>query len=265
MKISQRVVYSGNIFNETIWFKNSDKFKVSIEKDGDILTLVRNGQKCIVTGSSSRVTSQDLCKKSISNNFYYSTLMPAGNLVNYMKSVGIKANYEQTEVLKDKDGYAKPSDVFMLRYDKTPIYVIGASESDYSSALSNAKGDKKNVTDKLLESLKEKSPQIWLDSSTNYPVRIYGEESDSGKKLEILFGPYTTDGNDLPFPSTIKFSMDGKEILSYGVQNFESNISSMDDQLFNVATYLTKFPKSVEESNLSENKKVLLNYLKEYR
>lgn len=265
MKIEERVVYSGNTLNETIWFKDKDKFKVTIEKNGDVLTLVRDGQKCIVTGSTAKIISQDVCKKNINKNFYYSTLMPVGSLIAYMKSIGIKANYEQTELLKSKEGYANPSDVFILRYEKNPIYVIGVTESDYSSSLSSVRSEKRDLADKLLENLKDKRPQIWLDSSTNYPVRIYGEDTDSGKKLEVLFGSYNVDGNDLPFPSTIKFNVDGIETLSYGVQNFESNIASMDDQLFNIAAYSTKFPKSVEEANLSESKKMLLNYLKEYR
>jgi hypothetical protein len=264
MKIEQRVVYSGITFNETMWFKGPDKFKAYVEKDGEALIFVRNGQKCSVMTSNSRVTVQDICK-NISKNFYYSLLIPSGSFIGYLKAVGIKANYDQTEILKVNNEYVKPEDVFILRYEKDPVYLIGASEGEYSSALGDSKSDKKNITDRLVDNIKNKTPQAWFQTTTGYPVRIYGNYPDNSMSFELLMSSYSTDGNDFPFPTSIKLNINGVNSVSYGVKNFESNVGTIDDQIFNLAGYAAKFPNTMEESALNDNKKVLLNYLKEYR
>ena len=265
MKIEERVVYSGTSFNETIWFKGPDKLKIYVEKDGEGLIFIRNGQKCSVMTSSSRIIEQDLCKKNISNNFYYDVLMPYGNFMTYLKSIGIKTAYEEVEIQKVKTEYVKPKDVFISMYDKEPIYVLGVDEDAYKSALSDAKNDKKNVLERALYNVKEKAPQVWMQTATNYPVRIYGKTSEGDKPIEILLSSYSTDGNDFPFPTSVKMNVEGVNTVSYGVKSAETNVGVIDEQIFNISGYATKFPKTIEESSLTGNKKILLNYLKEYR
>ena len=118
MKIEDRVVYSDTTFNETIWFKNPDKLKIYVEKDGEGILLIRSGQKCSIVTSSSRIVNQELCKKNISKNFYYDVLMPYGNFITYLRSIGVKASYEEVEIKKIKDEYVRPRDVFISMYDK---------------------------------------------------------------------------------------------------------------------------------------------------
>ncbi len=264
MKIEERVVYADNAFNETIWYKSPDKFKVYVEKDGETLIFIRNGQKCMAITSNARLVSQDLCKSPV-KGFYYTMLMPYGNFLGYLKSIGIKTDYDQTEIKKVKNEYVTPEGVFILDYDREPIYVIGVSSDIYKSALSDAKSDKKNLTDKLLANLKNKAPQIWIQTTTNYPVRIYGNDPTDNKQFEVLFGTYSMDANEFPFPTSIKLNSEGGSSLSYGVKNFDSNVGVMDEQIFNLSSYTTKFPKTIGEESLTQNKKTMLNYLKEYR
>ncbi|MCX6111783.1 MAG: hypothetical protein NTY22_00630 [Proteobacteria bacterium] len=265
MKIEDKVAYSNITFNETVWFKNPDKIKIYVEKDGEGLIFVRNGQKCSVMTSGSRVISQELCKKNTGKNFYYDVLTPYGNFISYLKSVGIKTNYEETEIQKIKNDYVRPENVFILREDKDPIYVIGITDDIYKSALSDAKNDKKNISDKLLYNIKEKAPQVWIQTTTNYPVRIYGKTPDGDKTIEILLDSYRVDGNDFPFPWSIKLSGEGANAVSYGVSSAETNTGVIDEQVFNISGYAAKFPKTIDEAALTGNKKVLFNYLKEYR
>ena len=117
----------------------------------------------------------------------------------------------------------------------------------------------------MLFNIKEKAPQVWIQTTTNYPVRIYGKTPDTNKTVEILLSSYSTDGNDFPFPTSVKMNVDGVNTVSYGVKSAETNIGVIDEQIFNISGYATKFPKTIDEGTLTGNKKILLNYLKEYR
>jgi hypothetical protein len=295
VKIEQRVVYEGQAFNETILFKAPDKLRVYVEKEGDAVLFIRDKNNCIAISSNARVDYEGLCSKNIASNFYYSAILPISSLSRFLKASGIKTNYKHYEI--ERDGIEQDLSnsvnnenffnaynnsnlnidtdaetnadiskypVLLLRYQNKPIYVLGLSDSEYNRALSSVKRDKLNLTDSLLEAVKDKAKQVWFETLENKLLRIFGKDSVSKKTFELNFINYKKDSNNNYMPELIDLKIDEKSALSYGLKNFETN-GTYADEIFSVKDYKTKFVKTLGTEELSDNKKILFNYLKEYR
>ena len=273
IKIEQRVVYAGYSFNETILFKAPDKLRVYVEKDGDAVLFIRDKEKCVAISSNARVNYTDLCSSDIKSNFYYSSIIPMTSFSGFLRSSGVKTNYRHFEIYKNgsdaeqsenKAPYDQKYPVLLLKDGNKPIYVLGLSRDDYKSAVSSLKRSGPNLTERLLKSLREKENQAWFETSSNNLLRVFGRDSIRKKKFELILTNYKKDSNNNFMPELIDFKIEGDHVLSYGLKNFETN-SEYADEIFSVNSYIAKFNKTSEIDDLNENKKVLFNYLKEYR
>jgi hypothetical protein len=280
IKVEQRVVYAGHTFNETLLFKAPDKLRIYVEKEGDAILFIRDKNNCVAISSNAKLDHGELCSKDLRSNFYYTSIIPLSSFSSFLRSSGIKTNYRNFEITRD-DTVAEQEDlleennndkdlnnskypVLLLRYKNKPIYVLGLSSSDYNRSLSSVKSDRLALTDLLLDSLKEKQAQVWFETSSNRLLRIFGRDSHSKKDFELNLINYKKDSNNNYMPEFIYLKVDGKENLSYGLKSFETN-SEYADEIFNVHAYTTKFNKTLVSEDLNENKKILFNYLKDYR
>lgn len=280
IKIEQRVVYSGHAFNETLLFKAPDKLRIYVEKEGDAILFIRDKHNCVAISSNAKLNHSDLCSKDLSSNFYYSSIIPLSGFSSFLRSSGIKTNYRHFEILSDEtiaeqdellednknnknlDNSKYP--VLLLRYQNKPIYVLGLSSSDYNRSLNAVKNDREALTDRLLQSLKEKQAQVWFETSTNNLLRIFGKDVNTNSSFELNLTNYKQDANNNYMPELVDLKVDGKDKLSYGLKSFETN-SEYADEIFSVITYNTKFNKTLGSEELNDNKKILINYLKDYR
>ncbi|MBN1114177.1 MAG: hypothetical protein JXA66_02435 [Oligoflexia bacterium] len=268
IKLKQQVIEGNNdfTFTETIWYKAGDRFRVYVEKDSDAILFIRQGKECTAITASSTITADDLCN-GFENNFFYSTVFSHGNFPSFLKSFRIEYPVESDHLGRPDKNYKDPEGSFILRNDTTPIYVIGITKSMYRSALSGAKSEKPGeLGDRFLKEIKNEAPQIWLDKKDFSPVRIYGKSKKDGSETEteILFKSYKTDINEVPYAASIEVYYRGERSLSYGIRDFETK-KDLNDQLFDVAAYRKKFPRTINADELDKDKTRLLEYLKAYR
>ncbi|MFH1223218.1 MAG: hypothetical protein V1647_02610 [Pseudomonadota bacterium] len=251
MKIEENVSYGGTSFKETIWYKTPGKLRVVLDLVGDGVTFIRNGSECVLLSGGKRIKF-DACP-SVNTNFYYNLLTPYGNYIEYIKTLSINAMEGAVSIKKMDDGtYSKSEGVYLARLDKKPIYIIGITDGVYKSAASDG-------VDMIASNLKDKGPQVWLSGENFYPIRVFGSNG-----VEIKLGGYVSDGNEVPFPHSISFISGGETKVSYGVTAFETE-TDLNDELFDVKGAKKKSTAFLEDQNISEIKKKLIGYVKEFR
>jgi len=127
----------------------------------------------------------------------------------------------------------------------------------YSAAVEELRSEK-DMTSSILDNIKRKKPQIWLDKSDFSPLRIYGSKN-SGDTVEIILSSYIKDAAEVPFPSKITLLVNDLEKASYSVRSFETGVK-LNESFFGLQAQ-----QGTDISSLSENKKKLIEYLKDYR
>ena len=254
-KIEQKVVYGDNAFKETLWFKSPDKIRAVVSKDNDTVTLVRNGNRCAVASSSKRMEIE--CAP-ITTLFYYNLLLSNNDaMIAYIKYMKINPRDAVVSVKQAEEGsYIKPEGIVLVNYNKKPMYIIGVSDSLYKSSVDLVLG-KNDLNTELVNDLKYKTSQLWMDKSNFWPLRVY-----NGSDTDIILSNYITDGNEVPFPKAISIMNNDKNVLSYGVSIFETGVEIKDDMF--AIDALKRLPLSKAEE-LSDNKNKMLEYLREYR
>ena len=260
MKVEQKAVVGedGYTFNETIYFLKPSYFKVVVEKDGDTATLIRNASGCEFVVAGKKVSGVSC--SGIKSNFYYNLLLPYGSLLDYIRGLNINAKDGFVSIKKTEAGeYIIPEDVLLFKYDKNPIFVIGLDKGTYKTAVDESRKDK-DLLQTILEDIKEKYPQIWLNKNDFTPIRIYGKKN-SGDAVEIVLSSYIKDANEVPFPGKITLYINKQEKVSYSVKAFESNAQFGDSVFVNSTTG----QQPADISSLTENKKKLVEYLRDYR
>lgn len=258
MKIEQKTALGqdGETFNETIYFLKPSSFKVIVEKGGESATLVRKGSECELSSSGKRISGVSC--GGIKSNFYYNILLPYGSALDYFRSLNIDTKDGLVSIKKTEEGeYISPDNTIIFRDDKTPMFIVGLDRNIYTTAVEDSRSEKE-MLQSTLQSIKEKSPQIWVNKSDFTPLRVYGKKN-SGDTIEILLSSYIKDANEVPFPGKVALYINGQEKASYLTKSFESN-PQITESLFGTSTQ-----QATDISALSENKKKLVEYLRDYR
>lgn len=258
VKIEERVVFGEDAvtLNETIYFLKPNYFKVTAERSGESVTLIRKGSECEFSSSGRKITGASC--SGLKSNFYYNLLLPYGSELDYFKSLNIDTRDGFVSIRKNESGeYVIPDGVIMAKDGKTLIFIVGLDNKDYNTALEESKSEK-DVLAAILDNIKERSPQIWFDKTNFFPLRVYGKKN-GGDKVEILFSSYLKDALEFPFPSKVTLLVNDKEKASYSVRSFESGVKLSD------SFFVQNSQQGVDISSLSDNKKKLIEYLQDYR
>lgn len=259
-KIEQKVSYTdGTTFNETILFKAPSKYKVVLSGSNGNVTFIRNGEKCVAVSSQKKV---EMSCAPLSSLFYHNLLLSTNEpMIAYLKLLKITPREGIVSIKKDESNgtYAKPEGIELVDYNNKPIYLIGVGDSLYKSSVSSVSG-KSDINSALIEELKYKIPQLWMDKDDFVPIRVFGQYN--GGDLELMLGSYIKDGNDVPFPKSISLSLKGKNEVAFNVSVFESGIEVKDDT-FSMEGF-KKLP-AIKQGELPEGKNKMIDHLKEYR
>lgn len=258
-KIEQKVAYKDDVnFNESIFFKAPNKYKVTISSNNINVTFIRNGDKCIAVSSQKRI--ELLCTPL--QNLFYNNLLLSNNdgFISFLKKLKINPREGSVSVKKSEDdSYVKPEGIALVNYNSKPMYIIGLSDGLYKDTVSSVSG-KPALSTVLVEELKYKAPQLWVDKSNFWPLRVFGQ-NDNGD-FDITLSSYITDGNEVPFPKSILLSVNDKKELSINVSVFESGVD-IKEELF-AMNALNKLP-SIKQDQLDGNIAKIVEYLREYR
>jgi outer membrane lipoprotein-sorting protein len=259
-KIEQKVSYTdGDTFNETILFKAPNKYKVVLSGSNGNVTFVRNGEKCVAVSSQRKI---EMPCAPLSSLFYHNLLLSTNEpMIAYLKLLKITPREGIVSIKKDETNgtYAKPEGIELIDYNNKPIYLIGVTDGLYKSSVSSVVG-KSDINSALIDELKYKTAQLWMDKDDFVPLRVFGQYNSGD--LELMFGSYIKDGNDVPFPKSISLSLKGKNEVTFNVSVFESGVEVKDD-----AFVLEGFKKlqALKQDELPEGKSKMIDYLKEYR
>ncbi len=258
IKVEERVVFGEDAFslNETIYFLRPNYFKITAERSGELVTLTRKGSECEFSTAGKRISGINC--SGLKSNFYYNILFPYGSEIDYFKSLNIDTKEGLVSIRKTQDGeYTVPEGTLIVRNDRSPMFVVGIDRTMYSAAVEELRSEK-DMTSSILDNIKRKKPQIWLDKSDFSPLRIYGSKN-SGDTVEIILSSYIKDAAEVPFPSKITLLVNDLEKASYSVRSFETGVK-LNESFFGLQAQ-----QGTDISSLSENKKKLIEYLKDYR
>jgi hypothetical protein len=257
MKIEQKVALGDNSFsfNESIFFSKPSNIKVVVERSGDVVTLLRRGSDCEISISGKKINGP--CS-SIRSNFYYNILTGLANPIDYYKSLNIDIKEGFVSIKRTDEGtYVPVEDTLLLKSNNTPIFIIGVDKSTYRAAVEDTKNGE-DLLSSVLDNIKTKAPQIWLDKVDFCPIRIYGKKN-SGDKIEILLSSYIKDASEIPFPSKIALFVNDIEKVSYLVKAFETGVKLSED------VFQKQGQQAIDIASLTDNKKKLVEYLLDYR
>jgi len=255
-KIEQRISYKNEIsFNETILFKAPNKYKIIVSNNSGSVTFVRSGDKCVAVSSQKRI--EVLCEP-LKALFYHNILLSSNNgLIEFLKQLNINPREGNISIKKDEnDSYVKPEGIIFANYNNKPMYIIGVSDGLYKSAVNTVSG-KPGLSTALVDEIKYKVPQVWIDKNNFWLLRVFGQDD-----FEATFGSYITDGNEVPFPKSISLSKKGNNVFSAAVSIFESGVEIKEDVF--VMDAFKKLP-SVKQEQLEGNIAKMVEYLGEYR
>jgi len=257
-KIEQKISLGqeSDKFDETIYFSKPSSLKVVVEKDGESVSLIRKGTECEISTSGKKVSGVSC--SGIKSNFYYNLLLPYGSVIDYLKSLNINTREGIVSIKKTPEGeYLSSEDTILFKDDQTPIFIIGLNKNLYKAAIEESRSSK-DMLKTVLDDIKEKSPQLWVNKNDFTPRRVYGKKS-SGDTVEILLSSYIKDASEIPFPGRIELYVNAQEKVSYAVKSFETNIQLTESLFKNSAQ------QGANISSLSETKKKLVEYLRDYR
>jgi len=259
-KIEQKVSYSdGSTFNETMLFKAPNKYRVVVSGDNGNVTFIRNGAKCVAVSSQKRI---ELPCAPLTNLFYYDILLSNNDeMINFLKLLKIDPRESVVSMKKDENDekYIKPDGIVLVNYNNKPIYVIGVTDSLYKSIAGNASG-KTDIGKTLIEELRYRTPQVWMDKDKFWPLRVFGQYN--GNDFDLSLGSYIVDGNEVPFPKSIALTIKNDKAVSYGVSTFETGVDIKDD-VFKMDGFRT-LPLAKQE-DLDRTRSRMIDYIKEYR
>ena len=259
-KIEQKVSYNdGTTFNETILFKAPNKYKVILSNSNGNVTFIRSGEKCAAVSSQKKV---EMSCSPLAGLFYHNLLLSTNDpMIAYLKLLKITPREGIVSLKKNEENgaYVKPEGIVLVDYNNKPIYLIGVTDSLYKSTVSSVSG-KSDINTALVDELKYKVPQLWMDKDDFLPIRVFGQYN--GNDLELSLGSYIQDGNEVPFPKAVSLSLKGKKVVSFNVSVFESGVDIKDD-IFAMDGF--KKLQMVTQTELPEGKSKMIDYLKEYR
>ncbi len=258
MKIEQKIALGqeSETFNETIYFLKPSYLKTTVEKNGESVTLTRRGSECEIATSSKKVSGVSC--SGIKSNFYYNLLLPYGSVIDYLKSLNINTREGLVSIKKTPEGeYLSSEDTIIFKDDQTPIFIIGLDKNLYKAAVEESRSSK-DMLKTILDNIKEKSPQLWANKNDFTPRRVYGKKN-SGDTVEITLSSYIKDASEVLFPGRIELYVNAQEKVSYSVKSFETNVQ-LTESLFKSTAQ-----QGVDISSLSETKKKLVEYLRDYR
>lgn len=259
-KIEQKVSYSdGTVFNETILFKAPNKYKAVLTGSNGNVTFIRSGEKCVAVSSQKKI---EMPCAPLASLFYHNLLLSTNEpMIAYLKLLKITPREGSVSVKRNEGNgaYLKPEGILLIDYNNKPMYLIGVEDSLYKSTVSSVSG-KNDINTALVDELKYKVPQLWMDKDEFLPIRVFGQYN--GDDLELLLGSYIQDGNEVPFPKMIALSLKGKNVVSFNVSVFESGVDIKDD-IFAMEGF--KKLQTAKQTELQEGKSKMIDYLKEYR
>jgi len=258
-KIEQKVTYKDNTtFNETVLFKAAGKYKIVVSNNSGSVTFIRNGDKCVAVSSQKRI---ELLCAPIKTIFYYNLLLSNNEgFIAFLKQLKIDPREGSVSVKSNDDGsYLESEGTALVNYNNKPMYVIGVSDGVYRAAVKAVSG-KTNMSTALVDELKYRSPQVWMDNDNFWLLRVFGQ--DFTGDLDIMLGSYITDGNEVPFPKSISVSVKGNKELTAAVSTFESGVNIKDE---NFAIDAFKKLPMIKQEQLEGNLAKMVEYLREYR
>lgn len=258
LKLEYSVVYGKDEIQETFWFK-SGSFRSYVRKNEDAILFIREGDNCIAITAGMTIASSDLCKKT---PFYYDFFLPSSGFYSFIKSLNLKTNTESRKINNIEGVYSKTEDVILARYNGEPIYMLGITEDSYKSFF-----NKEENVDLALEKIKDKYPQIWFSKKNMLPLYLYGKIKNLGYVSVFIknYEEIKQQWSSFFIPKVIKITDKDINIASFGLNSYEFNLD-ISDSLFDVKDYKEKFlAKTIKEEDLSDNKKILMNYLKDFR
>lgn len=258
-KIEQKVSYKGDLsFNEVLLFKAPNKYKTTISNSSGSIVFVRNGDKCVATSSQKRI---ELLCEPFKSLFYPNILLSTNDsLIEFLKQLKINPREGSISVKKSEDGaYVKPEGIVLVNYNSKPMYIIGVSDGTYKESVGAASG-KPNLSTALVDEIKYKSPQMWVDKNNFCPIRVFGQNINGD--FDLSLGSYITDGNEVPFPKSVSLSIKGNKEFSTSVSIFESGVDIKDDTFAMDA--FKKLP-SIKQEQLEGNIAKMFEYLRDYR
>lgn len=257
-KIEQKVSYGDLSFNEVFLFKAPNKYKTVISNSSGSITFVRTGDKCVAMSSQKRI---DLLCEPFKALFYPNVLLSTNdNFIEFLKQLKINPREGAVSVKKSEDDtYIKPEGIVLVNYNSKPMYIVGVSDGLYKEAV-NATSGKPNLSAALVDEIKYRSPQMWVDKSTFCPIRVFGQNTEGD--FDLTLGSYITDGNEVPFPKSMSLSVKGNKEFSTSVSIFESGVEIKDDTFAMDA--IKKLPL-IKQEQLEANIAKMFEYLRNYR
>ncbi len=259
-KIEQKVSYKEDLnFNEVFLYKAPNKYKTVISNSSGSITFVRNGDKCIAVSSQKRI---ELLCEPFKALFYPNILLSTNdNLIEFLKQLKINPREGSISIKKNEedDAYVKAEGIVLVNYNSKPMYLIGVSDGLYKEAVSAA-SKKPNLSTALVDEIKYKSPQMWVDKNSFCPLRVFGQNINGD--FDLSLGSYITDGNEVPFPKSLSLSIKGDQELSAAVSIFESGVEIKDD-MFAMDAF-KKLPL-IKQEQLEGNIAKMFEYLRNYR
>lgn len=256
-KIESSVDYSieNKNIKETLWFKNGENYRVYVKKGSSSILFIRQSNNCIAISEGKIIKSDDLCN-DLSSNVFYNLLLPSSYFFNFFKNAGLEVNLEDNQVRHTDGKYLSPEKVSLARYNSKPVYILGIKQKALDLALKNLKSMPKAV-----EEIREKSSQVWFDVKEINLIRFYGNLDNLTYELKIN---NFEEKNKLSFPKNISLDYNGENFYVYKVNDFSFNLK-LDNSLFDVKRYETKYTKFLSEYDLNKDQKELLGYLKKFR
>jgi len=259
-RIEQKVSYKEDTnFSETVLFKAPNKYKIVISSNNGNVTFVRNGDKCLAVSAQKRI---ELLCQPLKTLFYHNVLLTSNDgFIDFLKQLKINPREGIVSIKQSEEdsSYVKPEGIVLVNYNSKPMYIVGISDGLYRDAV-NASSGKPSISTALVDEIKYKAPQMWVDKGTFCPLRIFGQRGSDD--LDVSLGSYITDGNEVPFPKAISLLLKGNKELSATVSMFESGVEIKDDTFAMDA--LKKLP-SIKQEQLEGNVAKIVEYLGEYR
>jgi len=241
-------------FKETLLYSSPSSYRILLEKGEDSILFIRKANSCVGITKSTRI---DIDCNSIDYNFFYNVFLYSNNYLNYLNKLGVNFNANKTEIELEDNKIVKDPNIYLALLDETPIYIVGIDQNDINSSKQNTRKDK-NQNLELINLIKYKNPQVWIDKITMLPIRYY--LNIDNKNFEVLFKHYQMLDSGFNYPKLIEFYYKDMLVLSSKVIELETKIK-INEKLLDVDDYKKRFSKIADLNNFSENKKHLLNFL----
>jgi hypothetical protein len=258
IKIENNIKYGiqNKEIKETLWFKKGQKYRVYVKKGDASILFIRQGDSCIAISEGKKIKTESLCK-NLNINIFYNLIFPSSSFFSFLKNSGLDIDFEENQI-KHLDGkYILPEKVSLARYNSKPIYILGLKQETLNSKIKNLKS-----MEKAIDSIKEKSSQIWFNVKDGKLIRFYGFLNNVNYELNM--NNFEEKNEEFSFPKYISLDCDDDNFYTYKIDNFSFNLK-LDDTLFDIKNYEKKYTKNLPESSLSKDEKELLGYLKNFR